>query len=495
MANRTALGGAAEPAVGDEGDGLAEPLSGDGAGGGKHFLHTRTAARAFVADDHNMAGFDFAGENALVGVVLGLEDDRGTLELHHGRRDAGGFDDGTSRREVTEQNRQSAGLRISAVKWTDDLGIFDLCRGDVFAKGLAGRRHAVEVERAGFSGDGLENGRDAAGTVDVFHVVDAGWGHLAHMRHASGYVVEVLQVEGRARLDGHGQRVQYGIGGAAHGHVKREGVFESGCSQDIARADIAPDEFDNGPAGLLEEPVAGGIGRQDRTVARQCQAERFAQTVHGIGRKHSGARTAGGAGVLLEFLQLAERYLAGRLGSDALEYRGQIDGLSCGGQFAGLHRPARDEHRGNVDSCRGHHHARHDLVAVRDADHAVEAVSAEHGLDAVGDEFARCERVFHAGVAHGDAVVNADGVEFERHAACGANGFAHFATDHVQVDMSGDDLNEGVGDGDERFVPIGVGLDHARGPQKGSMGSANGAFLDGVTDSHDSKSPDCCRKV
>ena len=66
-----------------------------------------------------------------------------------------------------------------------------------------------------------------------------------------------------------------------------------------------------------------------------------------------------------------------------------------------------------------------DLVAVGDADHAVEAVGRDHGLDAVGDQLARGQRVLHADVAHGDAVVDADGVELERHAARLAHRLLH----------------------------------------------------------------------
>ena len=42
------------------------------------------------------------------------------------------------------------------------------------------------------------------------------------------------------------------------------------------------------------------------------------------------------------------------------------------GELARLHGPARDEDGGHVDPQRPHEHARHDLVAVGDADHGVE---------------------------------------------------------------------------------------------------------------------------
>src|SRR5204862_8115106 len=120
----------------------------------------------------------------------------------------------------------------------------------------------------------------------------------------------------------------------------------------------------------------------------------------------------------------------------------EVDRLAAGRDDAGAHRAAGDEDGGDVDACGGHHHAGDDFVAVGNADDTVEAVGAEHGLDAIGDELAGGEGVFHAAVAHGDAVVDADGVEFEGDAAGGADGFAHLFADDVEVGVAGDDLHE-----------------------------------------------------
>ena len=99
-----------------------------------------------------------------------------------------------------------------------------------------------------------------------------------------------------------------------------------------------------------------------------------------------------------------------------------------------------------------HQHAGHDLVAVGDADHAVEAVGAEHRLDRVGDQLAAGQRELHALVAHGDAVVDADGVEDERHAAGLADALLDELADLVEVDVAGNDVDVAVADGDERLA-------------------------------------------
>ena len=154
------------------------------------------------------------------------------------------------------------------------------------------------------------------------------------------------------------------------------------------------------------------------------------------------------------------------MGADGFEDGSQVDGLAGGGIFAGFHGAAGDEDGRDVHARGGHEHAGNDLVAVGDADDAIEAVGAEHGFDAVGDEFAAGEGVFHAGVAHGDAVIDSDGVEFKGDPPCRPDGLAHLAAHHIQVGMAGDDLDEGVTDGNEGFVPIGIMLDDAGGAKE-----------------------------
>ncbi len=127
-----------------------------------------------------------------------------------------------------------------------------------------------------------------------------------------------------------------------------------------------------------------------------------------------------------------------------------------------------------------HQHAGHDLVAVRDADHAVEAMGADHGLDAVGDQLARGQRILHAAVAHGDAVIHADGVEDEGHAARLADEAFDQLADLVEVGVAGNAIGVGVADGDERLVPIRLGFDGAGGAQQGAVRGAFKAFLDDV---------------
>ena len=72
---------AGEAAVGDQRAGLAEAPRLQVARRIEHLLHARAAARALVADHHDVAGDDLAAEDALHRVVLALEDARRALRI------------------------------------------------------------------------------------------------------------------------------------------------------------------------------------------------------------------------------------------------------------------------------------------------------------------------------------------------------------------------------------------------------------------------------
>ena len=199
-----------------------------------------------------------------------------------------------------------------------------------------------------------------------------------------------------------------------------------------------------------------------------------------------------GQALCSSFVQILGRDLAGLQFPHPFEHGDQV-GLLHGGLevrrqvafgsllgHAGRHRPAADKDRRNVQAHGGHEHAGHNLVAVRNADHAVKAMRADHGLDAVGDQLARGQRILHAAVAHGDAVVHADGVEDERHTARLANEAFDQHADLVEVGVAGDAIGVGVADGDKRLVPVRLGFDGAGSPQQRAVRGAFKAFLDNV---------------
>jgi len=142
------------------------------------------------------------------------------------------------------------------------------------------------------------------------------------------------------------------------------------------------------------------------------------------------------------------------------------------------HRAAGDEEGRDVQPRRRHQHARHDLVTVGDADQGVEPVRLSHGLDAVGDQLARGEAVVHAGMPHGDTVVDADGIELKRDAAGRAHRRFHLAAELLEVDMARNQVDIGVADADEGFFHVRIG--QAGGLEQAAVWRAVDALFNAV---------------
>ena len=271
------------------------------------------------------------------------------------------------------------------------------------------------------------------------------------------------------------QQMQDGVGGTAHGDVQRHRVLERGEGRDRTRQDgevvgfvVAAGDLDDLAAGFEEQFPPVGVGGDDGAVAGQAEAQRLHQAVHRVGGEHAGTRAAGRAGGSLhhrDFLVGVAAVGGGDHGVDQVHDRV----LPLCSTLPASIGPPETKTVGNVEAHRGHQHARRDLVAVGDADHRVGAVRVDHVFDAVGDEFARGQAVQHAVVAHGDAVIDRDGVEFLGDAA----GCLDFAGDQLaevlEVHVTGDKLGKAVGDGDDRLAEVAV-LHACRAPQAAGAG-------------------------
>ncbi len=319
-----------------------------------------------------------------------------------------------------------------------------------------------------------QNAADAAGAVHVGDLPLAGWRRLADARHGVADALDVVEGEVHVGALRHGEDVQHGVGGTAHGHVHGHGVLEGLLGRDGTRKHalvivvvVLLGDLDDLLGRTLEQVLAVGVRGQDGAVAGQSQADGLGKAVHRVRGEHAGAGTAGRADGLL----VSEQILFGDgVVGGGVHHGDQVRVLLHGavGQHrgAGLHRAAGNEDRRDVQAQRGHQHARNDLVAVRDADQGVGAVRVDLVFDGVGDDVAARQRVQHAGVPHGDAVIDGHGVELARDAAGLFDGLGNQASDLVQVHMSRQELIEGVRDGDDRLAEI-LAID-AGGAVKGS---------------------------
>ena len=197
------------------------------------------------------------------------------------------------------------------------------------------------------------------------------------------------------------------------------------------------------------------MGGQNRAVAGQGQAQGLGQTVHRIGGEHARTGAAGRAGRALDGRDL---FVAVGIvgccdhGIDQIER----DFFALEDNLSGLHGPARDEDRGDIDPHGSHQHTGRDLVAIGDADHGVGAVGIDHIFDAVGDQLARRQAVEHAVMAHGDTVIDRDGVELFGNAARLLNFARNQLAEILEVYVTGHELGERIDHSDDRLTEVAI---------------------------------------
>ena len=516
MPDGQAGGAAAETAVGQEGAFLAQVHRFQIGGRVQHFLHAGTAARAFVRDHNDVAALHFTAQDAVTGRFLGVEDLRRAGELPDGSVHTGRLHDAAVGRNVSPEHRQTAVLRVGVGDGTDAtvlaVGVQFLVislLGAQFRREPPGGGAAVQLQgllrhvlrqngeavhrlRKGGAihpvkggvdetrdGQFAEDGEDAAGAVHVLNMVFCSiGGHLADAGDLPGKGVNVRHREIHAGFPRHGQQMQDRVRGSAHRNVQRHGVQERRAGRDAARQDafipvpvVFPGIVDDEPRGLAEEFLPVLVRREDRSVARQGQADGLGQAVHRVRREHAGAATAARAGRGFDLCHLGIR----QGGVGRLDHR--IDQVQLAvAQHAGLHRAARDEDRRDVQPHRGHQHPGCDLVAVADADHRVSLVGVDHVFDAVRDDFAGRKGIQHAVMAHGDAVIDGDGVEFGRIASQPLDLGLDQLAGLMQVRMAGDELRKGIHHRDHRFSHL--FRFHARCSPEGA-GACHPASLEG----------------
>ena len=332
-----------------------------------------------------------------------------------------------------------------------------------------------------------ENAHHATGPVHVFHMVFLGGrGHFRQTGHLAAQTVDIGHGEVHFAFQGRRQQVQYRVGRTAHGNIQAHGVFEG-----LHRGDIAWQyclhilfvvqlgQIHDAPARFQEQFAAVRVGGQQGAVTGQGQTQSFGQAVHGVGGEHAGAGTAGGAGGALHFVEgfLVHAVIGGH-------HHGVYQVQLALGQLglARFHGAAGHEDHRDIQAHGGHQHAGGDLVAVGNAHQRIGAVGVDHVLHGVGNDVPAGQGIEHAVMAHGDAVVHRNGIEFLGDAPGLLHLAGHQLAHVLQVHVPGYELGKGVGDGNNRFTEVPVL--HARGAPQGTgaghvtaMGGGAGAIL------------------
>ena len=110
---------ARESTIGDEGALLAEMTALDVGCWVEHLLHTRTALRPLVGDDHAVARVNLAAENSLASVLLGVEANGWTLEVPKHWVYARSLHHTTILGDVAEEHCQATILGVSMLQVAD----------------------------------------------------------------------------------------------------------------------------------------------------------------------------------------------------------------------------------------------------------------------------------------------------------------------------------------------------------------------------------------
>ena len=188
--------------------------------------------------------------------------------------------------------------------WTTDaVGGGRVEGGQVLGHGPPGDGQAVAVQQPGVE-QLPHHHRHPADAVEVGHVVAAVGLGVGQVGHPGGHPVEVVELQLDPGLVGDGQQVEHGVGGAAQGHGHGDGVLERLLGHDLAGPDPLPEQLDHGPAGGEGAVVAAAVDGRGRRAPRQRHAEGLGHRRHGVGGEHAGARSLGGAGVVLDEAQL-----------------------------------------------------------------------------------------------------------------------------------------------------------------------------------------------
>ena len=435
----------------------------DQRGDAEHLAHPRAAFRPLVADHQYFARLVSALLHHLGAGFLRIENPRRAFE--HQRLQPRDLDERAIGREVAFENHDPAAGRKR--RTLDHLAVGARMVLQLFFQRPARERQAIAVQGTALE-QRFQHGVNAACRVKVFREETPARLHVGEERRAPCHAREIIEREADAGLVRDRRNVQPGVGRAAGRGDRGAGVLQALLCHQLSGQRTVFQKIHHDLAGLAGKIVSfrrnGGQGRR----AGKPKAERLRHHRHRVGGELSRARAQRRQADMLErpqviFLHVSSEHRPDRL--IGIEH-GDIAPLP----FPGQRGAAVDEHRRKIESHHRHHHAGQRLVAAGEGDERVVGMAARHRLDAVGDDFARQQRVAHAAVVHRHRVGDRDRREVERHAARAADGGAGFARELAEQRIARRHAPVGRGDADEGLAEIGIR--QAERAQERAMGRA-----------------------
>ena len=251
VADHHAPGRAAEAAVGDEHDRVAQAAPDDRGGDREHLRHARRPGRALVADDDDFARLDDSGVDGLQARRLRAEDAR-RAAVAWSRSWPASLTTAPSGARLPRSTRSAPpGLNgCAAAATTSPSG----SRAPAACSAIV-RPSTVGASPCRCGEQLLDHRCGAAGVVQVARDVAAAGGQARHDRRRRREAVEVLELERDAGLVGDRQQVKHGVRRPAGAGDADDRVLEPGPRNERGRPNVAPDHVEDEPSRGLGPPL------------------------------------------------------------------------------------------------------------------------------------------------------------------------------------------------------------------------------------------------
>ena len=250
----------------------------------------------------------------------------------------------------------------------------------IFRNGFAGDGHAIALHIAAINQCLDDDGH----TTNAMHVgrniAPAGL-EVRDMRRLAHDLSHILQREADAGLMRHGGQMERSIGRTTGGADNRRRVMQRIKRYDIARADIAADQFHHGAARFHRPTITIFIRRRRTSRKRQRKPDHFRNAGHGIRRELAAASARTWAGMAFQLIQFLIRHAAG--GMLAHRFKHIQHGHVLAMMLARHDGPTIHEDRRHIQADHGHHNAGQGFVAARNADQRIIAMPAHRELNGI----------------------------------------------------------------------------------------------------------------
>ena len=231
VADHQTASSAAEAPVGEQRDGVSQPLADNRSGHAQHLAHARATLRPFVADHNHVSGFDLLAGDGCHGRLLGIKNaSRPAMcqalmatDLHHTALG----------RDIAVQDHQAASLLQRMIERRDHRLARCLFRGvRFFPESAPGHGHGRSVGELAVE-QALRNHRNAAGLVDVSRHIFARGFQIRQHGSALADLLEVIDRQRHTHLARDCQQMQHGIRRPTGARDSGNCVFEGGAGEDL----------------------------------------------------------------------------------------------------------------------------------------------------------------------------------------------------------------------------------------------------------------------